>query len=102
MNTVTLAFLLTPGGILTAGFIAAGFIEYIKSIFPALDKRFSGALMSGVVLLVLYLLAGIATMAFASLDGIFSLFQWWLAAASAAVGGRSVVTHAGLNPFEKP
>lgn len=93
MDTPTLASLLTPQGIITAGLIVTTVVALIKGVFPFLDARVSGALMAFIVSLILYVFVGLATNV-TTLDAGFVVFTAWLAVASSAIGIKAGLDHA--------
>ena len=90
--TLTLASLLEVAGIAAAAALTTGIVALLKSVFPPLNAKVSGALMAFVITLVLYLLAGFSTGA-GSLEAWFAVFVAWLTCATAAVGVYSTVNH---------
>lgn len=99
--------LITPAGIVAAGALVALLVQTIKTMFPAIDKRVSGALQSLVVVTVLYVLADIQ-IAPVDLNGHFQVFLSGVAVLSAAIGVHSGVSHAAealppaVNDMMKP
>lgn len=89
---VTFASLLTPPGVIAAAAIITGLIQLLKSVFPGLDARVSGALMAFVGSAVLYVLAGAAT-GVASPDAGLAVFLAWLSCATSSVGIKAVSDH---------
>lgn len=83
---------LTPPGIIVAGGIVTTFIELIKTVFPTLDARVSGALMAFVITAVLYVIVGIVVPQ-ADANGYLVVFCSWLTCAAAAVGIHSAWVH---------
>ena len=90
--TLTLASLLEVAGIAAAAALTTGIVALLKSVFPPLDAKVSGALMAFVITLVLYILAGLSTGA-GDLEAWFAVFVAWLTCATAAVGVYSTVNH---------
>jgi len=90
---VSLASLLTPGGIIIAGLVVTTLVQTLKGVFPAVDARVSGALLAFIASAILYVFVGLAT-SVATLDAGFVVFMAWLACASAAVGIKASVDHA--------
>lgn len=90
--TPTFASFLDPAGIVVAGGLVTALVALLKSVFPVLNERASGALQAFILTAILYVLAGIATNT-NSLDAGLVVFAAWLACATAAVGIHSTVTH---------
>ena len=90
--TPTFASFLEPAGIVIAGGLITGLVQLIKTTFPALDARVSGAVLAFAFSAILYVLTAVATGA-GSLDAGLTVFWAWLAAATAAVGTYATVTH---------
>lgn len=88
----TFASFLTPEGVVVAGTITTGLIAVLKTTFPVLDARISGALMAFVITAVLYVLTAIAVPP-VNPDGYLTVFAAWLSCATTAVGIHSAVTH---------
>lgn len=96
-TSITLASLLDPPGIITAGVIVTTVISLVKGVFPVLDARVSGALMAFIASAILYVFVGLAT-GVSTLDTGFVVFSAWLAVASTAVGIKATVDHASTAP----
>lgn len=89
---LTLASLLLATGAVPASLVVRQFVELLKTTFPPLDARVSGAVQSFVASLVLY---GVA-FGFAgdhTPTGAFVAFVAWLGCATAAVGVNSTIDH---------
>lgn len=95
MDTPTLGSLLTPQGIITAGLIVTTLVATLKGVFPTIDARISGALMSFIISAILYVFVGLAT-SVATLDAAFVVFTAWLAVSSAAIGIKAGLDHAAV------
>jgi hypothetical protein len=92
---LTFAILLTAAGTGVAAALITGLVSLVKSVFPALDARLSGAALAFIGSLILYVLAGIAV-GVDSLDEGLVVFVSWLTCATAAVGVHQVVAKRGL------
>jgi hypothetical protein len=89
LTNVTLASLLSPGGIAAAGAITYLVVSILKRLLPALDARVSGALQATVVLAALYGAAAVTTPG----TVVFTAVLYFLIADAAAIGIDSAVTH---------
>jgi len=92
-TSITFAVLLTAAGTGVAAGIITALVQLLKSAFPALDARFSGAAMAFVLSAVLYVVAG-AAVGVTSLDAALVVFLAWLTCAVASVGVYATVKHA--------
>lgn len=92
MNDVTFASFLTPNGIVVAAGIITTLVQLLKTVFPAIDARVSGAVLAFAFSAVLYVLTAIAV-GVGTLDAGLTVFTAWLAAALSAVGAYATVLH---------
>lgn len=83
---------LTPQGIIVAAGIVTAFVELIKSVFPIIDERVSGAFLAFVVTGLLYVFTALSV-PFAGPDGFLAIFLAWLACATSAVGLKATTAH---------
>lgn len=90
--TLTLADLLTVGGVAAGAVFVTTLVSLFKNVFsryvPSLDQN--GALLAFVFTAVLYVLAGIATGA-DTLDAAFAVFVAGVTCAVAAVGVNGTI-----------
>lgn len=89
---MTFASFLTPQGVIVAAGLVTVLVQLIKTVFPAIDARVSGALMAFVLTAVLYLITALAT-APSTWDAGLVLFAAWLSCATSAVGIKSATAH---------
>lgn len=89
LTNITLASLLSPGGIAAAAAITYFVIALAKANLPVLDARVSGALQSTIVLAALYAAAFVSTPG----ASIFQTLMFFLMADGLALGIDSGVTH---------
>ena len=89
---ITFAALLEPAGVVIAAGIITTLVQLLKSVFPPLDARLSGALMAFLASAVLYLLAGLATNV-STLDAGLAVFLAWLSCATSSVGIKATADH---------
>lgn len=89
---ITFASLLTPGGVVVAAGAVTVFVQLVKTTFPPLDARVSGALMAFGLSAVVYVLAALSTNV-ATMDAGLVVFMAWLSCATSAVGIKSATTH---------
>ena len=92
-TSITFASLLEPTGIIVAAGLVTTLVQLIKSVFPMVDARVSGALMAFVGSALLYVLAAVST-GISTLDAGLVVFAAWLACAASAVGIKATVDHA--------
>lgn len=89
-TAVTFPILLTAAGTGIAAGIVTGLVQLLKTAFPALDARFSGASMAFVLSAALYIVAGFAV-GVSTLDAALVVFLAWLTCGAAAVGVYSTI-----------
>ena len=82
---MTFSQLLDPAGLVIAAGLVTGLIEVIKSAFPGLADRMSGAFMAFIITGIVYVLAGISV-GVSTLDAGLGVFMAWLACALASMG----------------
>lgn len=92
MDSPTFASFLSPEGIIVAGSLITALIQLIKSVFPAIDAKVSGAVQAFVLSAVLYLVTALVV-GLPSADAYLTLIASWLACATAAVGVHSTVKY---------
>ena len=93
---LTFQSFLTPQGVVAAAAIITVLIQLIKSVFPAIDARVSGALMAFVLSAVLYVLTALAVGVVDANAGL-TVFLAWLSCATSAVGIKSTADHVQAN-----
>lgn len=89
---MTFEALITPEGIAAAGALTTTIIALLKSTFPAIDARVSGAIMAFGLTAVLYG-AGVAVVGLADPNAALTWISAWVACATVAVGVHSTVSH---------
>jgi hypothetical protein len=91
---ITFEMLVTAAAVPIAAGIITTLVTLLKTSFPILDARVSGAAMAFALSALLYVFAGIAlrTDAWTANDAL-NVFLAWLAVASAAVGLKSTFDH---------
>lgn len=93
MDTPTFAAFLSPEGIVVAGGLITAFVQLIKTVFPIIDAKVSGAIMafglSAIVYAITAVVVGISTP-----DQGLTVIASWLACATAAVGVYSTTKFA--------
>ena len=94
MNPTFESFL-TPAGLIVAAALVTGTIEVLKTAFPLLDARVSGAAQAFVLTAILYIIAGLSTGA-TTADAWLAVFAAWLSCATAAIGIKSTYVHLGV------
>lgn len=94
---ITFASLLTIAGASTAGAIITTLVEVVKTAFPALDARVSGATMAFVAATGLFVVTGLAVAPLTPDLGL-QLFVSWLNVTAVAIGLKAVTTHVSLLP----
>lgn len=83
---------LTPPGIIIAGGLVTTLIELVKSVFPLIESRVSGALLAFIFTAVLYIITAFVVPQ-PDANGFLNVFCAWLACAAAAVGIHATATH---------
>jgi hypothetical protein len=89
---VTFESFLTPAGLLVAAGLITTLIEIIKTAFPVIDARVSGAAMAFVLSALLYIATAWAVTVPTANAGL-EVFAAWLACAASAIGIKSGATH---------
>ena len=89
---LTFQDLLTPQGVVAFAAVVTSLIALLKSTFPPLDARISGALMAFALTAIGYVLCGVSV-GVPTMDAALVLFMAWLSCATAAVGIHSSVQH---------
>lgn len=93
---VTFADLMTPAGVVIAAGVITALVELIKTAFPVVDAKISGASMAFIISAVLYVIAAVALTNLGNipdLNGYLSVFLAWLAAATSSVGIKASFVH---------
>jgi hypothetical protein len=93
MPNPTFASFLTPEGIVVAGGLITAFVQLIKTVFPIIDERVSGAVMAFSLSLVLYIVTALVVQT-TTPDAVLTVIASWLACSTAAVGVYATVRHA--------
>lgn len=96
LGPLTFASFLTPPGVVAAAAVITGLIQLLKSVFPGLDARVSGALMAFVGSALLYVLTAAAT-GVGNPDAGLAVFMAWLSCATSSVGIKAVSDHVGAS-----
>lgn len=89
---MTFASFMTPEGVIVAAGLVTVLVQLIKTVFPAIDARVSGALLAFVLTAVLYVFTALATGP-ATWDAGLVLFAAWLSCATSAVGIKAASDH---------
>ena len=93
MPSPTFASFLTPEGIVVAGGLITAFVQLIKTVFPMVDERVSGAVMAFSLSAVLYAITAVVV-GVSTPDQALTVVASWLACATAAVGVYSTAKFA--------
>jgi hypothetical protein len=93
MPNPTFASFLTPEGIVVAGALITGFVQLLKSTFPAIDAKVSGAVMAFACSSVIYIATTLVVGDFTP-DALLLVGASWVACATASVGVYASVQHA--------
>jgi len=93
MDTPTFAAFLSPEGIVIAGGLITAFVQLIKTVFPVIDTKVTGAVQAFVLSAILYIVTAIVVSP-DSPDAYLTIIASWLACATAAVGVHSTVKNA--------
>ena len=93
MDTPTFAAFLSPEGIVIAGGLITAFVQLIKTVFPVIDTKVTGAVQAFVLSAILYIVTAIVVSP-DSPDAYLTIIASWLACATAAVGVHSSVKYA--------
>jgi hypothetical protein len=93
MDSPTFASFLTPEGIIVAGGLITGFVQLVKTVFPVIDERVSGAVLAFSVSALLYVATAL-TVGVPTPDVALTVFASWLACATAAVGVYATIRNA--------
>lgn len=89
---LTFAAFLTPAGVVAAAAAITMLVQLVKSVFPAVDARVSGAVMAFTFSAVLYLATAAAT-GIPTWDAGLTVFLAWLSCATSAVGIKAATEH---------
>ena len=93
MDSPTFAAFLTPEGIVVAGGLITAFVQLIKTVFPIVDEKVSGAVMAFGLSAILYAITAVVV-SIATPDAALTVIASWLACATAAVGVHSTAKFA--------
>lgn len=107
-SLVTFASLLTPAGVLIAAAFLTGIVSIVKASLPAIDQHVSGATLSFLLSLALYVIIAIQTAHDA--NGYLQAAFAWVSCATSAIGINAAGTHlsnvrdgvAGIKPIIQP
>lgn len=94
MDAITFAVLLTAAGAGIAAGIITTLVELLKSVFPVLAERVSGAALAFFLSAILFVLAGIAT-SVTTLDQALVVFLAWLTWVSCCRPTAAVIAGSG-------
>jgi hypothetical protein len=89
---MTFTALLTPEGIVTASALIVTLVQMVKTAFPMLDARVSGAVMAFILSGVLYVTAGFV-LPNPSPDSLLQVFAAWITVAGLAMGIKAGADH---------
>jgi hypothetical protein len=92
MPSPTFASFLTPEGIVVAGGLITAFVQLLKSTFPVIDEKVSGAVMAFSLSAGLYGATAL-TVGIAAPDAALSVVASWVACATASVGVYATAQH---------
>lgn len=92
-STPTFASFLTPEGIVVAGGLITALIQLVKTTFPLVDAKVSGAVMAFSASALLYVVTAIVV-GVGTPDQALTIIASWIACATAAVGVYSSVKYA--------
>src|SRR4051812_5103504 len=95
-SPITFATFLTPTGVVIAAGLLTTLIQAIKTVFPAIDERVSGALMAFVGSAVLYVITALAV-GVPTADAGLLVFMAWLSCATSSIGIKAASDHVGLS-----
>ena len=93
MDSPTFASFLTPEGIVVAGGLITALIQLLKTVFPVIDEKVTGAILAFALSAILYVVTALVV----GLDGpdaYLTVIASWLACATAAVGVHSTAKYA--------
>jgi len=88
----TFADFLTPAGLVVAAGVVTGFVQLVKTTFPIIDARVSGAVMAFSLSCLLYVVTAAAT-GISTPDQALAVILSWLGCATAAVGIKATADH---------
>lgn len=91
-DSLTFAALMNAAGAGIAAVVVTTLVQLIKSVFPVIDAKISGAALAFIFSAVLYIIAGFAV-GVGTLDAALNVFLAWLTCAVAAVGTYATVKH---------
>lgn len=93
---ITFQDLVSVAGVVIAGGIITALVELVKTAFPVVDAKISGAAMAFIASAALYIVTGAALASMGAIvdpNGMLNVFLAWLAAATSAVGIKSTWAH---------
>ena len=93
MESPTFASFLTPEGIIVAGGLITALVQLLKSVFPIIDERVSGAILAFSFSALLYAVTAVAA-GVATPDQGLTVIASWLACATASVGVYATAKYA--------
>lgn len=93
MDSPTFSAFLTPEGIVVAGGLITAFVQLIKTVFPIVDEKVSGAVMAFGLSAILYTITAVVV-GISTPDQGLTVVASWLACATAAVGVHSTAKFA--------
>ena len=93
MPTPTFASFLTPEGIIVAGGLITAFVQLLKTTFPPIDAKVSGAVMAFSLSALVYIATAIVT-GISTPDGALTVIASFIACGTASVGAYASVKHA--------
>jgi hypothetical protein len=93
MDGPTFSAFLSPEGIVVAGGLITAFVQLIKTVFPVVDARVSGAIMAFSLSAILYAITAVVV-GISTPDQGLTVVASWLACATAAVGVYSTAKFA--------
>jgi hypothetical protein len=107
-SAVTFASLLTPTGVLVAAGFLTGIVALVKASLPTIDRHVSGATLSFLLSLALYVIIAIETAHDG--NGYLQAAFAWVGCATSAIGINAASNHlgnlrdgvAGVKPIIKP
>lgn len=89
---LTFAALYSPEGVVAAAAAITALVALLKSVFPVINERISGALMAFIGSALLYL-ASLTAVPITAPDDALRLALAWISCATAAVGIHGTVRH---------
>ena len=93
MDSPSFASFLSPEGIVVASGLITAFVQLLKTVFPVIDAKVTGAVQAFVLSALLYLVTAIVVSPDGP-DAYLTIIASWLACATAAVGVHSTIKNA--------